>query len=434
MLGAALTVLASAAIGIALPTIAIELGVSPSMSTWVVNAYLFATVVSLLPLAVIGDLYGHRRVFLAGVSLFGLASLSCAVAELTPWPFATLLISRALQGLGAAGVMAVNMALLRATHPLNRLGQGIGLNGMVVAATNALGPSVAGYILSTGTWQSLFAAFVAPAAIAFFAGRASLPQTLRGIGKFDPVSAMLQAGAVAFFILMLMGISNPNSLLALAASVGFGILFIRRELKSHDRLLPYELLKNSLFIFSFSAAGASFVAQMMALIAIPFLLNAKLGMTNSAIGLAMTPWPLAAMVIAPFAGWLSDRLSPAAMGFGGLVLAACGLLGVSLLDRGTPFLYLAIPMATIGVGFAFFTGPNVRVLMLATPSHRSGAVGGLLAVSRQTGQLIGSAIAGIWLAQQSIDVGSGHAVLTACVVAFFAAVLCLYKPKTALIQ
>src|SRR4051812_31915172 len=132
-----LTVVDQTIVNVALPTIAADLNVDASASVWIVNSYQVAIMLSLLPLSAVGDIFGYKRVYIAGLALFGVASLGCALA-----PSLALLTSmRVVQGLGAAGVMSVNMALVRFIHPINRLGYGIGINAVIIAVSAAAGPT-----------------------------------------------------------------------------------------------------------------------------------------------------------------------------------------------------------------------------------------------------------------------------------------------------
>src|ERR1700677_4138420 len=148
-----MAVLDGAIANVALPTIARELSAAPAYSVWVVNGYQLAIVVSLLPLAALGEEIGYRRVFLGGVIAFTAASAGCALSH----SLSALIATRVIQGLGAAGIMSVNGALLRYTYPSNLLGRGVGLNALVVSAAAAFGPTVASGILAVGPWQWLFA-------------------------------------------------------------------------------------------------------------------------------------------------------------------------------------------------------------------------------------------------------------------------------------
>src|ERR1700746_3125683 len=147
-LGLIMAVVDSAIANVALPTIAGDLNASPAFSIWIVNGYQLAITISLLPLSSLGEIIGYRRVYLAGLLLFTLASLFCALAH----TLALLTLARIVQGFGAAGIMSVNAALVRFTYPRNQLGRGIGINAIVVAISAAAGPTIAAGILAIATW------------------------------------------------------------------------------------------------------------------------------------------------------------------------------------------------------------------------------------------------------------------------------------------
>src|SRR5271156_6544033 len=146
--GIAMSVIDGAIANVALPTIAGSLNASPAFSIWIVNGYQLAITISLLPLASLGEIIGYRRVYLAGLLLFTLASLFCALSH----TLLLLTVARIVQGFGAAGIMSVNAALVRFTYPRLQLGRGIGVNALVVAVSAAVGPTVAAGILAVGTW------------------------------------------------------------------------------------------------------------------------------------------------------------------------------------------------------------------------------------------------------------------------------------------
>src|ERR1700691_3000929 len=152
-IGLIMSVMDGAIANVALPTIARDLNASPAFSIWIVNGYQLAITISLLPLASLGEIIGYRRVYLAGLLLFTLASLFCAVSR----TLVLLTVARIMQGFGAAGIMSVNAALVRFTYPRAQLGRGIGINALVVAISAAVGPTVAAAILAVGTWPWLFA-------------------------------------------------------------------------------------------------------------------------------------------------------------------------------------------------------------------------------------------------------------------------------------
>src|SRR5579872_1494253 len=171
----AMASLDTAIANIALPSIAADLKVSPADVVWVVNVYQIALVATLLPLGALGEIIGHQRIYLGGLLLFTIASLGCACA----WSLETLLIARALQGLGASGIMAVNSALIRFAYPSRLLGRGFGYNAMVVGTAFTLGPTVASSILALGPWPWLFAVNIPFGLLAMAIGLRTLPTTPR---------------------------------------------------------------------------------------------------------------------------------------------------------------------------------------------------------------------------------------------------------------
>ncbi len=147
-LGLIMAVMDGAIANVALPTIAHDLNASPAFSIWIVNGYQLAITISLLPLASLGEIIGYRRVYLAGLLVFTVASLLCALSD----TLLLLTVARIVQGFGAAGIMSVNAALVRFTYPRALLTRGIGINALVVAFSAAVGPTLAAAILAVGTW------------------------------------------------------------------------------------------------------------------------------------------------------------------------------------------------------------------------------------------------------------------------------------------
>src|SRR6185312_11991739 len=188
----AMASLDTAIANIALPAIAADLNVSPADVVWVVNIYQIALVATLLPLGALGEIVGHQRIYLGGLVLFTLASLGCALA----WSLPSLTAARALQGLGASGIMSVNAALVRFVYPTRMLGRGFGHNALVVGTAFTLGPTIASAILAIGTWPWLFAINIPFGVIAIWIGLKTLPKTPRAKHSFDFASAALTASCL----------------------------------------------------------------------------------------------------------------------------------------------------------------------------------------------------------------------------------------------
>ena len=388
----AMAVLDGSIVNVALPTMSRELAVAPANAVWIINAFQLAVTVSLLPLSALGDTLGYRRVYFPGLALFTVASLACAFA---PY-FATLTVARAAQGLGAAGIMSVNIALVRFIYPSSRLGQGVGNIAVIVAVCSAGSPSLAAAILSVASWRWLFLINVPVGAVALILAARYLPDTPRSARSLDPMSVTLNALTFGLLITGVNGIGEKGSLLApiaeLVAGAAIGAAFVRRQLKQSAPLLPVDLLGRPVFALSLATSIASFAAQSLALVALPFFFEDTLRRSETATGLLMTPWPLATALIAPAAGRLADRFAPGLLGAAGLMVMGAGLvlLALQVGDAGTT--HLVWRLAVCGLGFGFFQSPNNRLIIGSAPSERSGGAAGLQSSGRLIGQSFGTAL------------------------------------------
>jgi DHA2 family multidrug resistance protein-like MFS transporter len=385
----AMSVLDGAIANVALPTIARELHASPAASIWIVNAYQLAITVCLLPLAALGDKLGYRRVYMAGLAVFTLGSLGCALSH----TLAALTAARIFQGVGAAGIMSINAALVRFTYPHRLLGRGIGLNAVVISISAAVGPTVASAILAQASWEWLFAVNVPIGVLAIAIAIPALPRTMGSGKSFDWLSAALNAVAFGFLILGAESLAREGlrpGLVKLAIGVAAAALLARRELTRAAPLVPFDLLRIPLFGLSIATSIVSFSAQMLAYTALPFYFQEALGRSAVATGLLMTPWPLAVAVTAPVAGRLADRRPAGLLGGVGLAVFAVGLALLATIRPGASDLDVCWRMVVCGMGFGFFQSPNNRAMVASAPMKRSGAAGGMLATARLLGQTAGA--------------------------------------------
>ncbi len=393
-----LTVIDQTIVNVALPTIGADLIVDASSSVWIVNAYQVAIMLSLLPLSAVGDIFGYKRVYLAGLVLFGVASLGCALAP----SLLVLTAMRVVQGLGAAGVMSVNMALVRFIHPINRLGHGIGINAVIIAVSAAAGPTIASSILAFAPWPWLFAIKVPITAVAVAIGIYALPETPRATHPFDVMSAILSTITFGMLIAFLDAFSRPTPPLLIAAELALtlasGIVLYRRQLGMPLPLLPVDLLRIPMFALSASTSFFSFLAQTLAFIALPFHLQA-VGYSVVDTGLLLTPWPIATAVFAPISGKLSDRYPAGLLGLLGLAAFAAGLVALAVLSDRTSMADVSWRMALAGAGFGLYQSPNNRTMQASAPRSRSGGASGMQAMARLLGQTVGAALTALIFAR-----------------------------------
>jgi len=419
-LGIILAVVDGAIANVALPTIAKDLNASPAFSIWIVNGYQLAITISLLPLSSLGEIIGYRRIYLVGLALFTLASVFCALSH----TLLLLTVARFVQGFGAAGVMSVNMALVRFIYPRDLLGRGIGINAMVVAVSAAVGPTIAAGILAVATWPYLFAVNIPIGIAALVLGWRYLPHTIRAPHLFDWQSAGLSAITFGFLIAGVDSIGHGETLLIclseLAVAVIACVLLVYRQTHSASPLLPVDLLRIPVFALSIATSIASFCGQMLAFVAIPFYLESRFGYSAVEIGLLITPWPIAVMFAAPIAGRLVERYPAGLLGGIGLLLFAAGLGALAMVPATPSSFDLIWRMALAGAGFGLFQTPNNRTMIAAAPRERSGGASGMLGTARLLGQTTGAALVALFLARYPADgtrislfAGAGFAVIGA---------------------
>jgi DHA2 family multidrug resistance protein-like MFS transporter len=414
----AMASLDTAIANIALPAIASDLAVSPADVVWVVNIYQIALVATLLPLGALGEIVGHRRIYLGGLLLFTLASLGCALA----WSLPSLLVARALQGLGASGIMSVNSALIRFVYPSRLLGRGFGHNALVVATAFTLGPTIASLILALGPWPWLFAVNLPFGLIAIAIGMKTLPPTPRAVHAFDFPGAFMAAACLGLFIVGVGSAAHKASpalvVSGLAAAIILGWLLIRRHADHPAPMLPIDLFRRPMFALSAATAVCSFAVQGLAFVSLPFYFEDVLHRTQTETGFFMTPWPLVVAIMAPIGGRLSDRYSAGLLGGLGLLILGIGMMLLAMLPASPAILNIVWRMVICGLGFGFFQTPNIRAIMSSAPTDRSGGASGIVATARLTGQTIGAALAALCFAIAGRDgatlaltLGAGFAAL-----------------------
>ena len=390
-------VLDGTVMNVALPTLSKEFNVTPSDIIWVVNAYQLVVTMMLLGFAAIGDVFGYKKVFLCGVSIFVTASALCAMSK----SFEMMVASRILQGIGGACTMSINTALLRIIFPPARLGRVMAANAVIVAVTAASGPALGGAILSVGHWSWIFLMNIPLGLAALIIGWKLLPHNppQKTKQKLDGQSVVMNAVFFGLLIYTIEGMAHDgfSTLLLLQAvvTVIVGVLYIRRQLQIPMSILPVDLFRIPIFSLSIGCSIACFTAQMLALVSLPFFMQHSLGMGVAATGLLMTPWPLATTLTAPIAGRMIERVHPGILGAVGMGIFAIGLCLLATLGNDTELWNLAWRMAVCGIGIGLFQTPNNVTITTSAPIQRSGGASGMLGTARVLGQTLGTAIVAI---------------------------------------
>ncbi len=420
VLGISLSVLDSTIINLALPDIARHYGASPAAAVWVVNAYQLATLGVLLPFAQLGERIGYRRVYLGGLALFTVASLGCVLAPSLP----LLAIARAVQGIGAAGMMSVNAALVRLTYPASVLPRGIALNTVVVAASSVGGPTIAALVLAVASWPWLFIIQLPLGVLVLLLGRRALPANPpRASSPRASVADVLMN--MAMFSLVFLGADALGarhegavdaSMLALgAALIAGGVLvgwfYVNRQRRLAAPLFPVDLLRIRVFALSMCTSITAFAAQTLAFIALPFMLLEGQGRSHLEAGLLITAWPAAIVLVAPFVGRLITRVPGGLLGGIGLSVLAVGLALLAALPDQPANWQLAAALFLCGIGFAVFQSPNNHIILTSPPLARAGAASGMLGTARLTGQSLGAVLLALVFSVFGVREGGAEAAL-----------------------
>ena len=391
-IGLMMSVLANSMTNLALPYIAHDLNITAENSIWIVNATQIALMVSLLPVAALADIIGFRHVYRTGLVVFSLASVGCALAPSLSW----LLAGRTFQGLGAAAIMSVQPALVRAIYPRAQLGRGLGFNTTVVATSLAAGPSIGAALLSFTSWPYLFAVYAPLGVISFVLAEKYLPHTTHTHRPFDWLSAIMSGVTFGLLIFGIDGMAHGHGRLVVlsefAVAAVLGTLFVMRQKKLAHPMMPIDVFKRPVFSLSITASTCTFAAQGLAFVSLPFFFHTVLGRDATSTGILLTAWPLALGIIAPIAGRLADRYNAGLLGAIGLTSMTTGLVLTALLPPDPSAPNIMWRLVLCGAGFGIFASPNNRLMMNAVPRERSGSAGGIIASARTLGQTMGAAL------------------------------------------
>lgn len=409
-----LSSLGTSVANVALPFLAQDFSASFQEVQWVVLAYLLAITTLIVGAGRLGDVIGRRRLLLAGILLFSLASSLCAAAP----TLGLLVASRAAQGLGAAVMMSLTLAFVGETVPKARTGRAMGLLGAMSAVGTALGPSLGGVLIAGWGWSSAFFVNLPLGGLALFLAYRHLPGDRKGTGAwnaFDLPGTLLLAVVLGCYTLaMTVGhgwFGMPALGLLLLAAIG-AIAFVRTERKAMVPLLQWTTFRDPVLTGSLLASLLVSMVIMGTLVVGPFHLSGVLALEPAAVGLVMSVGPLSAALTALPAGPLVDRCGAQPVTIAALAGLATGSILLALMP--TEFgvsSYLAAIVVITG-SYALFQTANNATALTAAPDEQRGVVSGALNLSRQIGLINGASILGAVFAQASMADGGAAGLRT----------------------
>jgi EmrB/QacA subfamily drug resistance transporter len=385
--------LATSIANVGLPTMAESFGASFQEVQWIVLAYLLAVTSLVVGAGRLGDLVGRRRLLLAGILTFTTASLLCGVA-----PTLELLVTaRALQGLGAAAMLALTMAFVAQTIPPARTGRAMGLLGTMSAVGTALGPSLGGLLIAGFGWPAIFLGNVPLGVLALVLAYRFLPADGRrptaGTAGFDYLGTSLLVWTLGTYALaMTVGADSAGPLLV-AAATGLA-LFVLVETKVASPLIRLRILRDPARDAGLITSALVSTVMMTTLVVGPFYLAQTLGLDPGSLGLVMSAGPLVAALVGTPAGRAVDRFGAARTAAGGLIGALAGSIGLSAtpVEWGVPG-YL-VPLVVLTAGYALFQAANNTAVMAGASPNDRGLVSGMANLSRNLGLITGASLMG----------------------------------------
>ena len=397
-LGFFMTLLDLTIVNIAIPDIVDRLDASLDQALWVMNAYVLVLAVLLITGGRLGDLLGKRNLFAAGVAVFTLASLACAIAQ-DP---TQLIAARAAQGLGAALLMPQTMAIIIDTFPAERRGAALGVWGAVAGLSTIAGPTVGGLLVTTLDWRWIFIVNLPIGVVVLVLSALFLPAPTRTVRHRFDITGVLLASAALFCLTFALTEGQKYEWNAAiwgllgAAAVLFAVFLLhQRTRQDAEPLVPFSLFRDRNFAILSLVGGAVSVGMIGIVLPITLYLQSVLGFSALKAGLVMAPSSVASMLLAPVAGRLSDRIGGRFILMGGLVLFAVGSLWLALAaEVGAPWTAFVLPFLVSGIGLGGVFAPMATEATRHVPPRLAGAASGVNNTIRQVGSVLGGALVG----------------------------------------
>jgi MFS family permease len=417
---------------VGLPTLAHAFGASFQAVQWIVLAYLLAITTLIVSVGRLGDVTGRRRLMLAGIALFTAASFVCGAAPVL-W---LLIAARAVQGLGAAIMMALTMAFVGEIVPKERTGRAMGLLGTMSATGTALGPSLGGVLIAGVGWPAIFLVNVPLGIVTLLLARRYLPvdgePPSSGRTLFDNVGTVLLALTLAAYALAMTsgrGRFGPVNIALLAAALAGAVLFVRVQARAASPLIRLEVLRKPGLRGALVTSALVSTVMMATLVVGPFHLSRALGLDAAVVGLVVSAGPLVAALTGVPAGRMVDAFGAKPLTFVGLGGMAAAALALSLPSATLEISGYLVPMIVITASYALFQAANNTAVMADVRHGMRGVISGMLNLSRNLGLITGASVMGAVFALAS----STTDIMTVCPEAVAAGMRTTFAVATILI-
>jgi len=398
-IGIFLTLMDTYIVNVALPTLSRVFDSDFPTVQWVVLGYMLTLTSLMLVFGRLGDMIGKKHLYLAGLLIFILGSLFCALAQGIDW----LIAARIVQAIGGAVLFALGMAIITEAFPSHEKGKAMGAAGAIIALGVVAGPVIGGILLAALSWQWIFIINIPIGITGIVAGFRFIPHHKPGgRQKFDYPGAMMLFASLLSLLLALTrgqrnGFTDPSILGLFTLSVFLFSAFIAWELRSTRPLVDLRMFENKLFSISLVNGFLTFACLSGTVMLLPFYLENVLHYSTLKMGLLMSIVPIGLGLVSPIAGNLSDRLGTRPLALAGLLLLMLGYFSMTRLDVSTSTIGFVLLVSLMPVGMGVFQSPNNSAIMGSVPEEHSGIASGFLSLSRSLGQTAGTAVFGaVW--------------------------------------
>ena len=385
-------------VNVALPTLSTALGADFATVQWVVLSYLLTITTLLAVVGRLADMYGRKRLYNSGFVVFTIGSLLCGLSPSVGW----LIGFRVLQGIGAALILALGLALVTEAFPPQERGRALGIAGSIVSIGIVTGPTLGGVIIENLSWHWIFFVNVPIGILGTYLVWRNIPATR------PPGGQAFDFGGAATLCLGLLGIllglttgqqagfTSPQALGLFAFGIFFLLALVYIQRRHPQPIIDPVLFRNRLFTINLITGLLVFIGLGSGVL-IPFYLETVLGYNVQQVGLLLAVVPIALGIVSPISGVLSDRMGSRPISALGLAVTMLGYLGLSTLSTETTAVGFMLRYGLIGIGVGLFQSPNNSAMMGTAPRERLGVASGLLAMTRNLGQTVGIAVLGaLW--------------------------------------
>jgi EmrB/QacA subfamily drug resistance transporter len=379
-------------INIALPSMASDLHLNAISMSWVATAYLLSAAIFLLPVGKLADMYGRKRIFIFGISIFTLSSILCSVA----FNSYTMIAARVLQGIGSTMIFGTGIAIVTSVFPIGERGKAIGINASATYIGLSLGPLMGGLLTTYFGWRSIFLVVI-PFGLAIIFLIIFKLQGEWSSNKKEPYD---WKGAVIYslaLIILMLGFSRLSERLGLylvisgIAALGF---FIYWENRVKYPVLDIEIFRNNTsFTFSNLAALINYSATYAVIFLLSLYLQYIKGYNAREAGMILFAQPVIMALFSPVAGKLSDIYQPRTIASAGMIVTTIGLAWLYFLTRETSIYVIIANLILLGAGFALFSSPNTNAIMSSVLKSEYGVASAMVGTMRLTGQMFSMGIA-----------------------------------------